>query len=192
MQTLQKLHELGCRHLVALLPDGLGEHDGSRYMVMELAGPNMADLQPAGPDVHWDPALVVRAGTATCSILKWCCLLLCLPCCELWLAGSCLQSDCLSPPAGLQSLAAVEGIHQLGWLHRDVKPSNFVVFPAQATLSTADWRILDFGTARRFKTPEGELLQERQNYHEFRGSTSYASVNAHLLHDLGELQLLHS
>ena len=61
MQTLQKLHELRCRHLVALLPDGIGEHDGARYMVMELAGPNMADLMTAS-SVHWDEATILRAG----------------------------------------------------------------------------------------------------------------------------------
>ena len=81
----------------------------------------------------------------------------------------------------------MEGIHRLGWLHRDVKPSNFVMFPPQATLSHVDWRILDFGTCRRYISANGELLAERQNYHEFRGSTSYASVNAHKLRDLGML-----
>ena len=33
---------------------------------------------------------------------------------------------------------------------------------------------------------DGQLLPQRVDYKEFRGSSSYASVNAHLLQDLGE------
>ena len=35
----------------------------------------------------------------------------------------------LSAPAGLQMLDALEGMHRLGFIHRDVKPANFVMFP---------------------------------------------------------------
>ena len=31
--------------------------------------------------------------------------------------------------AGLQMLDALEGMHRLGFIHRDVKPANFVMFP---------------------------------------------------------------
>ena len=41
------------------MPDGFGEHDGLRYMVMELAGSNMADMQAAA---RWDPVTILRAG----------------------------------------------------------------------------------------------------------------------------------
>lgn len=35
----------------------------------------------------------------------------------------------LSAHAGLQMLDALEGMHRLGFIHRDVKPANFVMFP---------------------------------------------------------------
>ena len=31
--------------------------------------------------------------------------------------------------AGQQMLDALEGMHRLGFIHRDVKPANFVMFP---------------------------------------------------------------
>ena len=34
-----------------------------------------------------------------------------------------------SAHAGLQMLDALEGMHRLGFIHRDVKPANFVMFP---------------------------------------------------------------
>lgn len=62
MQALQRLHELGCRHLVGLKPDSFGEHAAAGYFIMELAGSNMADLQPVAPQPRWDLPVVMRAG----------------------------------------------------------------------------------------------------------------------------------
>ena len=62
LQALVKLHELKCRHLVALVPNAYHEHDGAGYIVMELAGPNMADSQPNNPSIRWDPVTILQAG----------------------------------------------------------------------------------------------------------------------------------
>ena len=62
------------------------------------------------------------------------------------------------------------------------------VLPKQGpgTAHLGDWRAIDFGIARRF-TDEGTgaALPQREGYGEFRGSTTYASIHAHLKLDLG-------
>ncbi len=46
------------------------------------------------------------------------------------------------------------------------------------------WHVLDFGLARKFVDDDGTVIPQRDRK-EFRGSTSYASVAAHKLEDLG-------
>lgn len=36
---------------------------------------------------------------------------------------------------GLSTLAAIEGLHVLGFIHRDIKPANFVISPPNAAAS---------------------------------------------------------
>ena len=84
-------------------------------------------------------------------------------------------------------LDALEGIHRAGFLHRDVKPANFALArgaPGPATPGA--WRALDFGLARRYVGDAGEVLPAREGG-EFRGSSTYASVQAHAKQDLGAL-----
>ena len=47
------------------------------------------------------------------------------------------------------------------------------------------WHVIDFGLARKFTTDDGSVIAARDKK-EFRGSTSYASLAAHQLEDLGE------
>lgn len=47
------------------------------------------------------------------------------------------------------------------------------------------WHVIDFGLARRFVDEEGGVLAAREEA-AFRGSTSYASINAHKQQDLGQ------
>ena len=53
-----------------------------------------------------------------------------------------------------------------------------------------DWRAIDFGIARRYTSDTGAVLPRREEYAEFRGSTTYASIHAHLKQDLGTLSWL--
>ena len=76
----------------------------------------------------------------------------------------------------LQILEAIEYIHSIGFLHRDVKPSNF----AMGRLSTTCRKVfmLDFGLARKYTNAEGGVRTARPQAG-FRGTVRYASINAH-------------
>ena len=82
----------------------------------------------------------------------------------------------------VQIVAAVQAVHNCGFLHRDLKPSNFAM--GSNPDHSRRCYILDFGLARQYTTPTGELRQPRP-IAGFRGTVRYASVNAHKGHDLG-------
>ncbi|CAI5464828.1 unnamed protein product [Closterium sp. Yama58-4] len=83
-------------------------------------------------------------------------------------------------PLALQMLRALRTMHDHGFLHRDVKPSNFAmgVGPRQQQCF-----VIDFGISKRFRSSHG--VHPARQLAEFRGSTAYASVHSHLLMDLG-------
>ncbi|KAI9222625.1 kinase-like domain-containing protein [Blastocladiella britannica] len=83
---------------------------------------------------------------------------------------------------GRQMMEGLEWVHQVGYLHRDVKPSNFVMsldrHPDRNGVPRARCYIIDFGLSRRFLTPEGGVRDPRPTAG-FRGTARYASLNAH-------------
>ena len=83
---------------------------------------------------------------------------------------------------GVQILSAVRGIHDYGFLHRDIKPSNFAIGGTPETSRIC--YMLDYGLARQYTTPTGEVRQPRP-VAGFRGTVRYASINAHFSKDLG-------
>ena len=83
---------------------------------------------------------------------------------------------------GIQILAAVQCMHDSGFLHRDIKPSNFAIGSSPETCRIC--YMLDFGLARQYTTVTGEVRQPRP-VAGFRGTVRYASLNAHLSRDLG-------
>ena len=83
---------------------------------------------------------------------------------------------------GVQMLAGVQAIHNCGFLHRDVKPSNFAMGRLPTTSHCC--YILDFGLARQYTTPTGEIRQPRA-VAGFRGTVRYASISAHKSLELG-------
>ena len=83
---------------------------------------------------------------------------------------------------GVQVISAVRAMHDCGFLHRDIKPSNFAIGSSSATKRTCF--MLDFGLARQYMTPTGEIRPPRP-VAGFRGTVRYASINAHQSKDLG-------
>jgi len=83
-----------------------------------------------------------------------------------------------------QMLCALEGLHWSGYIHRDVKPSNFVVGKGREGRRTVF--MLDFGQSRKYAEGQsGRGLRKARLNCEFRGTSLYASPNAHAGHDLG-------
>ena len=83
---------------------------------------------------------------------------------------------------GVQIIAAVQAMHDCGFLHRDIKPSNFAIGDTPETARTC--YMLDYGLSRQYTTVTGEVRQPRP-VAGFRGTVRYASLNAHLSRDLG-------
>lgn len=63
-------------------------------------------------------------------------------------AQQCLSLAC-SLSVGIQSLEALEDLHNIGYLHRDVKPGNYTIGRAELNELRKVY-ILDFGMARKF------------------------------------------
>ncbi|KAJ8309572.1 hypothetical protein KUTeg_014446 [Tegillarca granosa] len=83
---------------------------------------------------------------------------------------------------GSQILKAIEAIHEVGFLHRDIKPSNFAMGRLQKDSKKVF--MLDFGLARQYTTPNGEVRPPRTAAG-FRGTVRYASMNAHKNKEMG-------
>ncbi|KAH0787446.1 CK1 family protein kinase [Histomonas meleagridis] len=84
-------------------------------------------------------------------------------------------------PIAVSMVKAIQNFHNMGFVHRDIKPSNFVFRgrPDQNELC-----LIDFGLAKRWRSPDGEVYKPRENVG-FRGTSRYASINSHDGYDLG-------
>lgn len=82
---------------------------------------------------------------------------------------------------GIIFIRSLEQIHDLGYLHRDVKPSNFVIGNEGRRNQVF---LIDFGLARKFVMPDGSIRPARDQAG-FRGTARYASIHSHMSRDLG-------
>jgi len=83
---------------------------------------------------------------------------------------------------GIQMLKGIEAVHEFGYLHRDVKPSNFAMGLSPSKKSICF--LIDFGLARRYMLNNGDIRPPR-DCAGFRGTARYASINSHQSKDLG-------
>ncbi|PIC45414.1 hypothetical protein B9Z55_005442 [Caenorhabditis nigoni] len=76
----------------------------------------------------------------------------------------------------VQSIAALRDLHEIGYLHRDVKPANICFGITPTTRHVL--KLLDYGLVRRYKEADGEWRPHRAKAG-FRGTQRYVSTRVH-------------
>ncbi|KAI6230221.1 putative serine/threonine-protein kinase [Aphelenchoides fujianensis] len=76
---------------------------------------------------------------------------------------------------GIEMLSALEELHSLGFVHRDVKPANFMVKNEKGQCRLF---LVDFGLCKAYRSTSGEVKKPRERA-QFRGTVRYASLAAH-------------
>uniref|UniRef100_A0A0R3S4D2 Protein kinase domain-containing protein n=1 Tax=Elaeophora elaphi TaxID=1147741 RepID=A0A0R3S4D2_9BILA len=83
---------------------------------------------------------------------------------------------------GIKCLEALEDLHNVGYLHRDVKPGNFAIGRPEVN-ELRNVYVLDFGMARLYIHEDGTMRNPRA-LTGFRGTVKYAPLSAHILREL--------
>ena len=73
-------------------------------------------------------------------------------------------------------ITRVEFIHSKDFLHRDIKPDNFLMGLGKRAQTLF---MIDFGLAKRFITRDGSHIPYREKKN-LTGTARYASINTHL------------
>lgn len=73
---------------------------------------------------------------------------------------------------GIKTFYLIKSIHEMGLIHRDIKPDNFLLGKNE------NINIIDFGFCTRYLDNHNNHIEKR-NSNSLIGSLSYASINAH-------------
>ncbi|TKR93955.1 hypothetical protein L596_008314 [Steinernema carpocapsae] len=76
-----------------------------------------------------------------------------------------------------QAVDALKLVHDIGYLHRDVKPSNMCI-GRFSNRTHRTFYLVDFGMTRRYRSESGSFRKERV-YAGFRGTLRYVSLTVH-------------
>ncbi|CAJ0582845.1 unnamed protein product, partial [Mesorhabditis spiculigera] len=77
----------------------------------------------------------------------------------------------------LKCLDAIKQLHNLGFIHRDIKASNFCLVPGCSAKDLGVY-LVDFGLCRSYRNSEGQIRPPRASV-SFKGTTKYAPLAAH-------------
>ena len=77
---------------------------------------------------------------------------------------------------GSQMLTRIEYVHMQRYIHRDIKPDNFLMGTGK---KKAKVYMIDFGLAKKYVSSEGKHAVYREGK-ELTGTARYASQNSHL------------
>lgn len=76
---------------------------------------------------------------------------------------------------GISILKSIEQVHRAGFIHRDIKPNNFLT----GYTNKQNIYLTDFGLSKEFITPNQTHIKETFN-HSIVGTARYSSINMHL------------
>ncbi|VDO31117.1 unnamed protein product [Heligmosomoides polygyrus] len=85
-------------------------------------------------------------------------------------------------PGGHMTLGSLEDLHNIGYLHRDVKPGNYTIGRAELNKLRKVY-VLDFGMCRKF-TNDQDVIRKPNQAAGFRGTVRYAPISGHLQREL--------
>jgi len=90
---------------------------------------------------------------------------------------------------GIQIIDILEGIHDKGMIHRDLKPDNFLLHP---TKGVDQIYLIDFGVCKTYLQPDTNEHIEMRKTSAMIGTPNFASLNAHQLLELSRRDDLES
>jgi tau tubulin kinase len=90
----------------------------------------------------------------------------------------------------MQTITAIQELHTVGFLSRDVKPGNFAIGNRDDDLHRLVF-MFDFGLSRKYVDRAGNVIPARKEPG-WRGTTRYGSLQAHLKQDLSRKDDLES
>merc|ERR1712194_570176 len=85
--------------------------------------------------------------------------------------------DLLGPSLADQMINRVEYVHAKNFIHRDIKPDNFLIGLGKKANQV---HIIDFGLAKKYRDPKTQQPIPYREGKNLTGTARYASVNTHL------------
>ncbi|KAA6358574.1 MAG: putative Tau-tubulin kinase 1 [Streblomastix strix] len=83
---------------------------------------------------------------------------------------------------GIQAIETLQVVHSKGFVHRDIKPGNFLI--GNSSSNSGILKLVDFELCKKIHKVDG-IITKPTNKTNFRGSLMYASLNSHKLVELG-------